>query len=157
MGAGFFSGTGRPVEEEEEQHTDRDSRIGDVEHGPSRELIPENVDIEEIHVEKINDLAVKHGRIAEYDAVKDTVDQVAERAPQYHREREPETQRFPPCVIEIRDDGHAGGDGKKGEEQLPPYVDPECHPGIFYVGEAEEIPQKRPAGSVRYAPQQDPE
>jgi len=106
-------------------------------------------------IELLGGLYTKQGRVAEYDAVKDTVDEVAERAPQYHREREPEPQRFPPGVVQVCHDGSAGDDGKEGEEELPPDINPECHPGVLDVREAEEIPQQRTAGPVGHASQQD--
>jgi len=144
-GAGDLSGLNVPVREQQEENADRHSRVGDVEDKPSRELEAADGDVEEIHVKKIDHLAVEQRAFTEEEPVEHPVDEVADRAREDQREGKPDGERMVADVVEVPGNGDGGEEGEQGEDQLAVGIDPEGHAGILDERQAKEITEERDA------------
>src|SRR5579862_5377348 len=110
--------------------------IGDVKHRPAGEVVAEDIDIEEIRIDKIDHLAIKQSAVIEEDAVKHAVDEVADGAAENHCEGEAVGERLVAHLIEIDHDADACNDRNYREEQFAADIDAKRHAGIFDICES---------------------
>jgi hypothetical protein len=80
------------VKNEQDQNADSHRRISNIEDRPAREMVPEDGHVKEINIDEIYDFAVKQSPVVKQNTVKDTVDEVADRASEDERKRKTEQQ-----------------------------------------------------------------
>src|SRR3990172_2482618 len=139
------------MKDQENDNTQRNGSVGDVENRPTCDMETKKIYVEEVDVDKVHDLPVEQRCLAEDYAVEDPIDQVADGAPKDHRKRKADDKRLIFDPEQIDEDAHTRKEGEDGEKEFSPEVDPEGHPRIFDERQPHKIAEHRRAASKRNA------
>lgn len=131
------------MENQEDEHADRDRGIGDVEDRKPGKMIAKNVDVKEIDIDEIYDLAVEKNSVVKQHTVEHPVDEIADGSPENERKRESEQQSFVPHLVQVQENTDARDDGKKREEEFTADVNTECHAGVLDIRKTGKVSDDR--------------
>ncbi len=139
------------MKEKHEDDAERDGCVGNIEDGPAGQVDVEYFDIKEVYVDKIDDFAVEERGLPEDDAIEHPIDEVADRAAEDDCKRQADHESFVAYLVKIKEDCDACDNGEEGQKQPAPEIYAECHPGVFYEGQPDKIPNERVTRPKRHS------